>query len=209
MKAVFECSALSKSGEKSYTVEIVETQPQLLESYIDKKYFEQLCMQGCPNYNKKWSCPPFSPVYDDFTKGKKKLFLFYLHINMLQFSYIKNNYLKIKAANMMLKARADKFLCQIASEYGGYISTGSCRLCKPCKCKSGLPCAHPNRMTFSFESLGIDVGQLVNAYFDRPLLWYKSGVLPEYTSVVCGLLTNKMITTKDLCQEYLRHYRKY
>lgn len=205
MKTVFEKNALSKSGKKSYTVEIVETKPYLLENYINKEYFDKLCMCGCPNYDKKWSCPPFAPAYTDFIMEMEKLFILYLHIDMSQFLYINNSYLKVKAANTMLKSRADKFLRKMSSTYGSYISTGSCRLCKPCRCKLGITCAHPELMTYSFEALGINVSQLVNDYFEKPLLWYKPHYLPEYTSVVCGLLTNDMLTENDLREEYLKY----
>lgn len=205
MKIVFEQNTLSERDPKSYAVEIVEIEPHLLKSYLNKEYFDELCMHGCPNYDKKWSCPPFAPVYMDFIKKWKKLFVVYMQINLKQFSYIKNDYLKIKAANVILKSRADKFLRKMAKQYGNYISTGSCRLCRPCKCKIGLPCAHPDIMTYSLEALGIDVSQLVDKCFNKSLLWYKPHCLPEYTSVVCGLLTNAKITAEDIQEEYLRY----
>lgn len=123
---------------------------------------------------------------------------------MYAFSNIKNEYLRVKAANSMLKSRADKYMHRLAEEYGRYISTGSCRCCKPCKFQSGEPCAHPKLMAYSFEALGIDVGALINVYFDYPLLWYKKGELPEYTSVVCGLLTNETLSLELLKKEYFK-----
>jgi len=41
--------------------------------------------------------------------------------------------------------------------------------------------------------------------FQKPLLWYKPHNLPEYTSVVCGLLTNAEIETEDLHDEYMKY----
>jgi predicted metal-binding protein len=126
-----------------------------------------------------------------------------MRINTIQFAYIENDYLKIKAANSILKSRADRFL-RFMAWHGKYISTGSCRLCKPCKCRMNQPCAHPETMTYSFESLGVDVGALIHEYFSKPLLWYKPGCLPEYTSVVCGLLTNDLLDPEMLSHEYLK-----
>ncbi len=127
-----------------------------------------------------------------------------MRIDTDQFSYVKNDYLKIKAANSILKSRADNFLSKMAKQYGRYISTGSCRLCKPCKCKVDMPCAHPDKMTYSFEALGIDVSALVDMCFQEPLLWYKPQSLPKYTSVVCGLLTNDSLSIKFLADEFFR-----
>jgi len=98
----------------------------------------------------------------------------------------------------------DKYLTLMASQYGHYISLGSCRLCKPCKCKQGKPCAHPDKMSYSFEAMGVDVGALVEHFFKSTLLWYKPKCLPEYTSVVRGLLSSKKIPLNDLHIEYIR-----
>jgi len=122
---------------------------------------------------------------------------------MYQFAYIKNDYLKIKAANSILKSRADKYLRRIASKYGKYISTGSCRLCRPCKCKIEQPCAKPETKTYSYEAMGVDVDVLVERYFNNKLLWYKRGKLPEYTSIVCGLLSNNLYSLETLRNEYM------
>ena len=179
--------------------------PQGCLEYEAYETFSNLCSVGCRNYNKKWSCPPFSPSFHDFSFGWEKLFVLYMRIDTKQFSYIKNDYLKIKAANSILKSRADKFLRFMAALHGIFISTGSCRLCKPCKCSMNLPCARPKAMTYSFESLGVNVSALVDLCFSKPLLWYKQKHLPEYTSVVCGLLTNNLISSEVLCGEYLKH----
>lgn len=208
MKTTFEQDAVTPGGTKRYIAEIVEVAPQLLEDYINKELFDRLCKQGCPNYGKKWSCPPLSPVYIDYTKNWEKLFILYMQISFDQFDYIKSDHLKVKAANVILKSRADKFLRKMSVQYGNYISTGSCRLCKPCKRKIGASCAHPDIMTYSFEALGVDVSKLVEKHFSRALLWYKPNNLPAYTSVVSGLLTNDEITTVDIQSEYMRHITK-
>lgn len=96
----------------------------------------------------------------------------------------------MKAANSILKSRIDKALRNSMDENEFYISTGSCRLCKSCKKKTGKPCAYPERRTYSYEALGIDVSSLTMDLFQKELLWYKAKHLPEYTAVVAGLLTN-------------------
>ena len=182
----------------AYSIDICMLDPASIINLSKCDYFQALCKNGCPNYAQKWSCPPFAPSYEKYIAGWNYLAAFFFQADMSQFSYIKNNYLKIKAANSILKSRADRYLRHMAAQYGTYISTGSCRLCKPCKCKLQLPCAHPQKMSFSFEALGIDVGTFVESYFNSELLWYKHGHLPKYTSVVCGLLTNN-----DICIDYL------
>lgn len=208
MNSSFDCYAVTSSANLFYSVDICGVPADCVCNYFDKNLFTALCSAGCANYNKKWSCPPHSLDYRDFSIGWDNLFILYARMELSQFSYVNNDYLKIKAANSILKSRGDKFLRQMATMYGSYISTGSCRLCKPCKCKTGLPCAHPELMTYSFEAMGVDVGKLVIEQFQKPLLWYKPHCLPVYTSVVCGLLTNAEITSEDLQEEYLQYITK-
>jgi len=205
MSSSIICHAVTSSAYLSYIVDICCVPAGHINKYSDKSYFDSLCRVGCSNYNKKWSCPPHSPDYREFSNDWKNLYILYISIELSQFSYIKNDYLKIKAANSILKSRADKFLRYIAANYGTYISTGSCRMCKPCKYKQERPCALPELMTYSFEAMGVNVGKLVMEQFGKPLLWYKKDCLPEYTSVVCGLLTNTEILLEKLKKEYLQH----
>jgi len=206
-KLILDAWAKTSTADIQYSVEFCLASSTEISTYVDKEKFDKLCLNGCPNFKKKWSCPPYAPIFMNFIANWNKLFTIYIHTNMSQFFYIKNDYLKIKAANSILKSRADKFLRQMAVKYGSYISTGSCRLCKPCKCKIGQACAHPELMTYSFEAMGVDVGELVAGQFQKPLLWYKPHYLPEYTSVVCGLLTNDEITVEGLQEEYLQHIK--
>lgn len=192
------------SSKLVYTINLLKTRPEALCSIVNKDKFDKLCASGCLNYRNKWSCPPYAPLYNDFIMGWYYLYIFYVQMDLIQFAYIKNDYLKVKAANSILKARVDKYLRHMATQYGKYISTGSCRLCKPCRCKMGKPCAHPSKMSYSFEAMGIDVSALVEQLFKSTLLWYKPKCLPEYTSVVCGLLTNADIPLDILHDEYIR-----
>ena len=201
---IFTANAKSQTISADYTVEICVVTPKECMVFEEKEYFGALCSNGCKNYARKWSCPPYSPSFSSVALGWSKLYILYLRMPMQPFAHIKNGYLRIKAANSMLKSRADKYMRTLAMEYGKFISTGSCRLCKPCKCSKGEPCAHPSIMAYSFESLGINVDALVKEYFKEPLLWYKKGSVPEYTSVVCGLLTNEDLSLDILKELYLK-----
>jgi predicted metal-binding protein len=203
MNISFDCTATTSSANLTYSIDICAISANCINDYCDQPLFLDLCNKGCANYGRKWSCPPYAPDYRSVSANRKRLFILYARIALAQFTYIKNDCLKIKAANNILKSRADKFLRIMTVKYGQGIPAGSCRLCKPCKCKIDMPCAHPDLMAYSFEAMGIDVGKMVNACFQKPLLWYKPDCLPSYTSVVCGLLTNNLrLTVDDLCAEY-------
>lgn len=202
-RCIFTATAQSKTVAAVYTIEICKICPKECAVFEDKDHFRELCRVGCPTFGCKWSCPPHAPGFTAISSGWSNLYVLYMRMPMQYFSHIKNSYLRIRAANSMLKSRADRFMRPLDNQYGKHISTGSCRLCKPCRIRENKPCAHPSAMAYSFEALGINVGALVDYCFDRPLLWYKKGSLPEYTSVVSGLLTNEQIALDSIKRDYL------
>ncbi len=180
----------TQSATIECSIDLTETKSERLIKYEEKKKFDLLCKNGCPNYNKKWSCPPLSTSYSSFVSEYENIIVVVFSTKLDQFHYIKNDYLKVKAANTIMKSRIDKVLRSFISNDRYYISTGSCRMCKPCKRKLNQPCAHPGEMTFSFEALGINVSEMISDLFDFELKWYKKNTLPEYTSVVAGIIYN-------------------
>ena len=186
-----------------YVCEECLVQTKYLEMFVDKSYFDILCKKGCPNYGNKWSCPPYAPDYIKFVEKYEFIDIFMLYIELDQFDYIKQDYLKIKAANSIMKSRIDKGLRNSMNENEFYVSTGSCRLCKSCKKKVGEPCAYPEYRTYSFVALGINVSLLTIDIFQRELLWYSTKNLPQYTSVVAGLLTNNGISNTEVIDQLL------
>ncbi|HBF37380.1 MAG TPA: hypothetical protein DDW50_08680 [Firmicutes bacterium] len=165
---------------------------QELIKFLDKEKFSELCKSGCPTYDKKWACPPYSPSYDQYAKLYSKAMLVCFFCTMDQFGYIKNDYLKIKAANSILKSRMDKFMRNLETELGGeFLSNGSCRICKPCSCKNKEGgCKNPTKRRYSMEAVGLDVGKISEDILEHKLFWYGKNRLPLYTSVVSCLLNN-------------------
>lgn len=199
----FSALAQTNSGVVQYSITVATVTARTPLEFVDTHKFAELCANGCPNYCKKWSCPPYSPSYVEWAKRWKHLVVFLFQIELSQFSYIKNDYLKVKAANIILKSRADRFIRHMAKLHGAYISTGSCRLCKSCHCKIGEPCQHPDLMSFSYEAMGVDVGALTMHCFNKELLWYKPRHLPQYTSVVLGLLTDNIIVLDYFKEQFI------
>lgn len=191
-------STATPSGDLKFTFQYRTVNIKDVLLYVEQHKFNELCKSGCLNYGKKWSCPPFTPSFEQYTNSYKYLSVCVLSINLSQFFYIKNDYLKVKAANIILKSRIDKVLRFLSQYSDSYISTGSCRLCNPCKCKMHKECAKPDIMSYSFEALGVDVDFMVMSLFQHKLLWYKKGNLPEYTSVVAGLLSDEIIDDSAL-----------
>ena len=158
----------------------------------NKELFDNLCRNGCPNFGKKYSCPPYSPKFEFLGKEFEYLFLARFSCDLNQIN--SNEYNKIRIANSVMKSRMDKLMRNLEEKIGGiFLSNGSCRLCKPCLCKEGKPCKHPKKRRYSLESTGINVDYLAEKYFNKKLLWYDSklGKSPEYTCVVSALFCSK------------------
>ena len=70
------------------------------------------------------------------------------------------------------------------------LSAGSCDLCKEegCTRKDGKPCRYPDKLRYSIESLGGDVGRTVSKLMGYELEWVEEGKVPSYYVLVGGLL---------------------
>ena len=199
----FTAMARTQTRETFYAVELCKTTLWHSVHYQNIEKYRALCKFGCKNYNRKWCCPPHAPSFSSYIQPWHNLCVVFLHVEMIYFADIKNPYLRVKAANSMLKSRADKFVRKLSETGGRAISSGSCRLCKPCHYQKNEKCAHPDIMAYSYEAMGVNVDALVQDCFGKPLLWYRNRVVPEYTSVVCGFLTNDAVSLEKLHDVYL------
>ncbi|MFW2503474.1 DUF2284 domain-containing protein [Clostridium diolis] len=195
-------SFLTKTPSKEIIItgKLAKTLTNNLLKYEYKDKFSQLCKDGCPNFGNKWACPPFSPSFSSYSKNYPYSYLVLLSCNISEFNYIKQEYMKLKASNSILKSRSEKIMRSLENHFNGVmLSNGSCRLCKPCSCKKKLTsCNRPNLMRFSLESLGLDVSKISIDLLNHELLWYKNKRSPEYSTVVSCLLTKDLISEVDL-----------
>lgn len=183
------------------------TNASTLGKYEDKCYFNSLCESGCVNYNRKWSCPPYSPVYSLYARNFEYCILTLFSCDLSQFNYVKTEYMKVKTSNSILKSQSDKLSRYLEDRLLGImLSNGSCRLCKPCTKKISLDtCRNPLKLRYSLESLGLNVEKISEEYFNHRLLWYKPRLSLDYSTVVSGVLTNEIFEKNNflkLIEEY-------
>ena len=157
---------------------------------VKKQLFNNMCKEGCKNYNKKYCCPPLTPDFQELTKNNQGLFvvLFICDLNQIT----STEYNKVRIANVVMKSRIIKLMRFLEEEFNTiFLSTGSCNLCKPCQLKLNKPCKHPKKRRYCLESVGVDCNHISKKLFNIPILWYKNKKAPEYTLVICGLVCNK------------------
>ena len=181
----------AKTPKNKFNIEVYYDFIEKSKVKTNKQLFSEMCKSGCKNYNKKYSCPPFSPNFEDLIKNQNKegLFVVLFQCNLTQINSTEYN--KLRIANVVMKSKIDKIMRLLEKEFNTiFLSTGSCRLCKPCKLVLKQPCKHPDERRYSLESTGVDCKALSENLFGTKLLWYNKKA-PEYTCVLCGILVDK------------------
>lgn len=188
----------TSSGIQTINMEICSILIRDILACAETEKIRRLCKEGCVNYGKKWSCPPFSSQFSDIVADWKvdKGIVIVGNICLDDMKYIKNPYQQVKAANMILKSRCERMARYIESRTDGYsLLSGSCNLCKPCEKKKGRPCKRPEKMRYSLESSGLNVQSLLEENCGYKLMWYEKGMELQYTSVVTMVLINSEIVS--------------
>jgi predicted metal-binding protein len=166
-----------------------------LQKYEDYGRFADLCRAGCKNYARKWSCPPYSPTFGSAFSGYKSALLILLHSNPNQYCDIADDWLRVKKTNSTQKSLVESILRGLERDLPGVcLLNGSCGLCESCSCPANLPCADIVNRRFSMEAVGLNVTRISEDYFNHRLLWYRPKEVPEYTSVISCILSNRQIS---------------
>ena len=58
------------------------TDVTILHNYFEEDQIEKACKEGCVNYGKKWSCPPFSKSFLSLEKNYTSACMFFFFTEM-------------------------------------------------------------------------------------------------------------------------------
>ncbi len=181
---------------ESYTTYIAVSDYK--KRYIDIPTFTEYC-KACPNYDRLWSCPSYTFDVEAFWNQFQTLDLFAVKI-LYNDDYAGKQFSEHKIADIMRqslnveKARISRELFRLEEKYPGSVSlsAGSCSLCHDnCTRPDGLPCRYPDKLRYSIESLGGNVGLTLSQCMGIDLEWMEEGRLPHYFVLVSGLLRRK------------------
>lgn len=175
--------------QPSYTVRNVDRlvpMEEFIRECVKVFQFTLLCAE-CENYGQRWTCPPF-----DF--APMQLWRKYKSIQL--FGRILAPETDVDASAMLAALEREKDillneLLDLEKKHPGSLalSAGCCTICdEGCNRPDKRPCRHRDKMRYSIESLGGDVAKASERYLDTPLLWIKGGVVPDYLTLVGGLL---------------------
>lgn len=184
-----------------YTIQNYYTElsiDEYLDKYVDIPTFLECCKK-CSNYNQVWSCPSFDFNVESYWKKYKTIGL-YGHQILFSEEVKNKNYTQEELDNLIkdvFKTEKQKLtdkLFTLEKEYPGSISlsAGSCQSCGigNCSKKEGKPCRYPEKLRYSIESLGGNVGKTISDCFQIELEWVEEGKLPNYFVLICALLMN-------------------
>ncbi len=173
-----------------YTIERSEKTIKVreyIENYVNVEEFLQYCKK-CDNYEKIWSCPSYDFNPEDYWKEYDELLVVARKIIFGPDVDIPRSY------EIMLEVKEDmsRELYELEGQYPGSVSlsAGSCGLCKEDGCSRtlGQPCRYPEKMRYSIESIGGNVGKTVSKLMGYELEWVEEGKVPSYFVLVGGLL---------------------
>ncbi|MBQ1959281.1 MAG: DUF2284 domain-containing protein [Firmicutes bacterium] len=160
-----------------------------LEHFVNVEEFLEYC-KVCPNYGRLWSCPPYDFNPEDYWKKYSSLLVTGYKIN---FGPEVTEKRSMEIMTEVKNRIAEELFAMESAEPGSMsLSAGSCGICGTdcCTRLEGKPCLHPEKMRYSIESLGGNVGKTVSKLLGIELEWIEEGKLPSYF-VLCGGLLKK------------------
>lgn len=174
--------------EFSYTVECAEAVVPVREyaaQCVDVPRFLEYC-KACPNYGRRWSCPPFDFDAAAFWGRYETL---RLYARFLAPTGSRDGQAMLDALAREKRLFLD-WLSGLERTHANSraLACGSCSRCEECTRAQNQACRHPELLRPSIESLGGDVMRTAERCFGRPLLWMQDGVAPDYMALVGGLL---------------------
>lgn len=158
-----------------------------LEGYVNVEEFLECC-RACGNYDRKWSCPSydFDPV-EDYWKKYDNLYI--IGKKMILEEDEKENWETLM--KQVKQQLTEELYAEEAKRPGSVsLSAGSCNICGEDNCskKTGTPCRYPDKMRYSIEALGGNVGLTASRLLGIQLQWITEGQVPDYFVLVGGLL---------------------
>lgn len=168
--------------------------PEYIDRFVDVETFLGAC-KACHNYNQKWSCPSYDFDVLEYWNQYKTFRLLASQIifpeDILSKTYTQEQLNEI-LDNILPKEKqklSDELLTEESKHPGSIsLSAGSCIRCKSCTKAEGKPCRFPDKMRYSIESLGGNVGLTIEKLMGLHLEWMKNNKLPHHFVLVCGLL---------------------
>lgn len=159
--------------------------------FRDVDRFDLLC-RSCPNYGKRWGCPPFedSDNYNLTEFKKVRLFLLPVPLPPMHELPLKE---RIASATKIIQQERRKYepaILTLEKQQGGLAAlfTGMCPHCAAAECgrRVGEPCRHPDLVRPSLEALGFDLCRTSSELFGKQIEWISDDYTPRELSLLAA-----------------------
>lgn len=175
-----------------HTVSAEISTDEYIRDYLNIEEFLGFCRQ-CPSYGKVWSCPPYDFDPMEIWRSYDTLHIEGVVIELPEeetciertpeeIRIIEQNILGIEKSLL-----SDK-LYNMEDGNSLSLSAGCCTICTGCTRPSGKECRHADRMRYSLESLGANVGLTCSKLLGINLEWVTENHLPHRICLISGLL---------------------
>ena len=171
--------------------------PEYIASYRDTRRFMAYC-SPCRNYGRCWSCPPFDFDPDEVLRQYTHAWIIGTRIDPDESlcEPCASNEERIERCRRIIasvRATLDRQLLALERSYpdSRAFLAGSCFGCPEGQCARtrGLPCIRPQGPRQSLESFGFDITLTASELLGIELKWSYDERMPEYLTLVSGLLT--------------------
>ncbi|WP_372753603.1 DUF2284 domain-containing protein [Labilibaculum sp.] len=163
----------------------IELKKEELMPYLQADKFKDYCKNGCPNYAKKWTCPPHCPSFETYAQNYSKATIYLFYTSPHQFTQAED---KAQEAYDFIKEELQTYLRKREPSDGKLIGANSCEICKTCKLVSRKECHLPEKKRYNLVAFGFHVSQIMTDLFQHELQWAKPNQIPDFVSSVGALL---------------------
>ncbi len=168
------------------------TVDEYLEKYVNIPEFAQKCRQ-CPRYASSWSCPPFDFDPADYWRQFSELHIegvcmYFDPAECQKHRSQEETDLIIAEVKATEKTLLAKELYDMENDASASLSEGVCSLCDSCTRAENLPCRYPEKLRYSIEALGGNVGLTCSRLLGLQPEWVCENRLPRKLVIISGLL---------------------
>lgn len=178
-----------------------------VEEFVNVEEFLEYCKK-CSNFATKWSCPPYDFDVIEYWKQYKTLLILGYKI-IFDEDTVSKEYTKEEIDRITVEVLGEQkkliteelYALEEKTEGSVSLSAGYCNLCgdreitensctrKECPdgCAAEL-CRHPDKLRYSIEALGGNVGKTCNKILHDEIEWIEEGRLPSHFLLIGGLL---------------------
>lgn len=160
-----------------------------IRDFVNVDEFIQYCKE-CNAYDKKWSCPSFDFDPIDYWRKFSQLKVYGKKIYLKDDDTITMDNFNDCITEVKLALTGELYEEEKKIPGSVALSAGSCIYCGEdnCEKKYHRPCKFPEKLRYSIEALGGNVGMTAQKLLGIELLWCEENSLPEYFVLVGGLL---------------------